>query len=89
MRKRSLSIKEVLEDMRELLAIDGASESPKRVMTLPEAVSLMRGKKGTEITGHVYREGFDEPRPYTVVRDVVQLASVSGEISGSLVPVGT
>ena len=49
-------------------------------MTLPEAVSLMRGKKGTEITVDIYREGFEEPRPYTVVRDVVQLASVGGEM---------
>ncbi|MEE2665453.1 MAG: S41 family peptidase [Myxococcota bacterium] len=49
-------------------------------MTLPEAVSLMRGKKGTEITVHIYREGFEEPRPYTVVRDVVQIESVAGEM---------
>jgi carboxyl-terminal processing protease len=49
-------------------------------MTLPEAVMLMRGKKGTEITVHIHREGFEEPRPYTVVRDVVQLASVAGEM---------
>ncbi len=49
-------------------------------MTLPEAVSLMRGKKGTAITVHIYREGFEEPRPYTVVRDIVQMASVAGEM---------
>jgi carboxyl-terminal processing protease len=49
-------------------------------MTLPEAVSLMRGKKGTEITVYIYREGFEEPRPYTVVRDVVQLDSIASEM---------
>lgn len=49
-------------------------------MTLPEAVSLMRGEKGTEITLEVYREGFDAPRPFTVERDVVQLASVVAEL---------
>ena len=49
-------------------------------MTLPEAVSLMRGKKGTEITVHIYRDGFEEPRPFTVVRDIVQMDSVTGEM---------
>jgi len=47
-------------------------------MTLFEAVQLMRGRKGTEITIHIFREGFDRPRPFTVVRDVVQVASVDG-----------
>jgi len=50
------------------------------LMTLPEAVSVMRGEKGTEITLQIYRDGFDEPRPFTVVRDVVQMASVSAEL---------
>ncbi len=45
-------------------------------MTLVEAVRLMRGRKGTEITIHVFRDGFEEPRPFTIKRDVVQMASV-------------
>jgi carboxyl-terminal processing protease len=49
-------------------------------MTLFEAVRLMRGKKGTEITIDVFREGFDKPRPYTIVRDVVKVVSVSGRM---------
>jgi carboxyl-terminal processing protease len=49
-------------------------------MTLLEAVHLMRGRKGTEITIHIYREEFSEPRPFTVVRDVVQLDSVDGRV---------
>ncbi len=49
-------------------------------MTLVEAVSLMRGKRGTEIKIEVYREGFEEPKPFTVVRDVVKVISVSGEL---------
>jgi carboxyl-terminal processing protease len=48
-------------------------------MTLIEAVSLMRGRKGTDITIHVYREGFVEPQPFTIRRDVVQMASVVSE----------
>jgi len=49
-------------------------------MTLVEAVSLMRGKRGTKIKIEVYREGFDEPKPFTVVRDVVKVISVSGKL---------
>jgi len=49
-------------------------------MTLFEAVKLMRGRKGTEITIHVFREGFDRPRPFKVVRDVVHVESVDGRM---------
>jgi carboxyl-terminal processing protease len=49
-------------------------------MTLFEAVSLMRGKRGTEITIDIFRQGFGEPRPFSVVRDVVKVVSVSGEL---------
>jgi carboxyl-terminal processing protease len=49
-------------------------------MTLLEAVHLMRGRKGTEITIHIFRKDFDEPRPFTVVRDVVKLESVEGKL---------
>ena len=48
-------------------------------MTLLEAVQLMRGKKGTEITIEIFREGFEAPRSFTIRRDVVQMASVEGE----------
>ena len=49
-------------------------------MSLLEAVHLMRGRKGSEITIHILRKGFDEPRPFTVVRDVVKLDSVDGKL---------
>jgi len=49
-------------------------------MTLFEAVQLMRGKRGTEITIQVYREGYSEPRPFTISRDVVKVASVVGKL---------
>ena len=47
-------------------------------MTLFEAVRLMRGKRGTPITIQVLRDGFEEPRSFTIVRDVVKVASVDG-----------
>jgi len=49
-------------------------------MTLLEAVNLMRGRKGTEITIHIFRAGFEMPQPFTVVRDVVHMTSVSGRV---------
>jgi len=52
-------------------------------MSLFEAVQLMRGEKGTEITIHVFREGYTEPEHVTVRRDVVQVASVEGKLLDS------
>jgi len=49
-------------------------------MTLVEAVSLMRGARGTEITIDIFREGYEQPRPFTIRRDVVQVASVDGRL---------
>jgi carboxyl-terminal processing protease len=53
---------------------------PTKSMTLFEAVSLMRGKRGTSITIDIFRKGFDEPKPYEVVRDIVKVVSVSGKL---------
>ncbi len=47
-------------------------------MDLHEAVGLMRGRKGTTITIRIFREGFEEPQPYTIRRDVVKVVSVDG-----------
>jgi len=49
-------------------------------MTLVEAVSHMRGRRGTEITIDIYREGFDQPESFTIVRDVVKVVSVDGRM---------
>jgi carboxyl-terminal processing protease len=49
-------------------------------MTLFDAVQLMRGRKGTQITIDVFREGFDQPKSFDIVRDVVKVVSVSGRM---------
>lgn len=49
-------------------------------MTIFEAVTLMRGRKGTAITIYVLREGMTEPRPFEIVRDTVQVASVRSRL---------
>ncbi len=49
-------------------------------MTLVEAVRLMRGPKGTKITIRIFRDEFDRPQPYTIVRDIVKIRSVEGRM---------
>jgi carboxyl-terminal processing protease len=49
-------------------------------MSLVEAVSLMRGKKGSKITIQIYREGFDKPQDVVITRDVVKVLSVTGRL---------
>ena len=49
-------------------------------MTLVEAVQLMRGPKGTPITIEIFREGFEAPRAFTIVRDIVKVRSVIGRL---------
>ncbi len=49
-------------------------------MSLVEAVTLMRGRKDTEITIDIFREGFEQPQPFTIRRDVVQVVSAEGRM---------
>ena len=48
-------------------------------MELHEAVVYMRGRKGTTITIHIVRDGFEAPTPYDIVRDIVKVDSVEGK----------
>lgn len=45
-------------------------------MTLPEAVSLIRGKKGTKIKLTLVRQGQDEPIVVELTRDTIKIKSV-------------
>jgi carboxyl-terminal processing protease len=49
-------------------------------MTLFEAVTLMRGKRGTSISIYVIREGMTEPKRFEIKRDTVKVASVRAEL---------
>jgi carboxyl-terminal processing protease len=51
-----------------------------KTMTLFEAVTLMRGKKGTKIGIEIFRNGFERPQMFAITRDVVKVVSVSGRI---------
>ena len=56
-----------------------AGESTKD-MGLHDAVSKMRGHKGTSITITILREGLKEPADFTIVRDVIKIKSVKARI---------
>lgn len=45
-------------------------------MTLPEAVSLIRGKKGTKVKLTLVRQGHDEPIVFELTRDTIKIKSV-------------
>ncbi len=48
---------------------------PTKEMSLMEAVKLMRGPKGTDVTITVVRKGSSEPLDVTITRDVIPLIS--------------
>jgi carboxyl-terminal processing protease len=49
-------------------------------MTLQDAVSMMRGPKGQPVTITIMREGLKEPKPYTIVRDIIKIKSVRSRV---------
>jgi carboxyl-terminal processing protease len=54
-------------------------DTPVKGMTLSDAVSMMRGKRGTDITLTIMREGLDSPLRVTITRDVIRVQSVRWE----------
>ena len=49
-------------------------------MTLTDAVSRLRGKTGDPVTITIFRESLDEPREYTIVRDIIKVRSVVSKV---------
>lgn len=45
-------------------------------LSIGEAVNLMRGPKGTDVTIHIMRQGFDAPKAFTLNRDIIKVKSV-------------
>ncbi|MBI5441484.1 MAG: S41 family peptidase [Deltaproteobacteria bacterium] len=57
----------------EIVMIEGEAT---REMNLNDAVKKMRGARGTKITIHIMRKGFEVPKAFTVVRDIIRIKSV-------------
>jgi len=45
-------------------------------LTIMDAVKRMRGEKGTKVTLTIMREGFERPKEFALVRDIIQVKSV-------------
>jgi len=56
-----------------ILKVNG---EPTKKMTLHEAVSKMRGQKGTQVTITVMREGWKNAQDFTLTRDIIKVKSV-------------
>lgn len=48
-------------------------------MEIMEAVRLMRGVPGTEVTITVMREGFEQPKEYTLKREFIKIKSIKSK----------
>jgi len=59
-----------------IIKIEG--ESTKDI-TLQDAVTKLRGPKGTPVTITVFREGWEKPKDFTIVREVIQIKSVKSK----------
>ncbi len=49
-------------------------------MELDEAVRMLRGPKGEAVTILIWRQGFDEPQEFKIVRATIQLQSVKSKL---------
>ncbi|GBD96579.1 MAG TPA: S41 family peptidase [Nitrospirae bacterium] len=60
-----------------IIKIDG--ESTKDI-SLQEAVTKLRGPKGTSVTITIFREGLEQPEDITIVRDIIKLKSIKSKV---------
>ena len=59
-----------------IVAIDGKST---KGMSLMDAVQQLRGLKGTQVTLSIVRKGMNEPKDYTITRDIIVIQSVKSK----------
>ncbi|MGD0230603.1 MAG: S41 family peptidase [Syntrophorhabdales bacterium] len=62
-----------LKPADQLIKVDN---KPTRNMSLPDVVKLIRGQKGKAVTLTIMREGFNLPRDFQVLRDIITVKSV-------------
>ncbi len=51
-------------------------------MAVDEAVKLIRGQRGTEVSLTVFRDGWDDVKDFKIIRDVIEIPSIKLEIKG-------
>ncbi len=62
-----------IKSLDHIVTIDGQSTVN---MNLEEAVNMMRGDPGTPCKLTIMRKGFADPKPFTVIRDIIKIKSV-------------
>jgi carboxyl-terminal processing protease len=62
-----------IRSLDKIVEIDGESTDG---LTLDDAVSKMRGPKGTQVKLSILREGVDEPLEFVVTREIIEVRSV-------------
>ena len=60
-----------------IVKIEGKSTKD---MSLNDAVGIMRGKKGTDLTISIMRKGFAKPKKFTLTRAIIKVKSVKFEM---------
>ena len=60
-----------------IVKIDGDSTKD---ISLHDAVSKLRGPKGTSVTITILREGLDDPKDISIIRDIIKLKSVKSKV---------
>jgi len=61
----------------QIVKIEGKST---KNMSLMDAVKKLRGKKGTEVTISIMREGLTQLNDFTIMRDTIQIKSVKSKV---------
>ncbi|MCL5407510.1 MAG: S41 family peptidase [Patescibacteria group bacterium] len=70
-----------LKAQDQILGIDGKDISN---LSLDEAVSKIRGAKGTEVTLLINRQGFQTPQEFKITRGLITVSSVKWEMKGEI-----
>jgi len=63
-----------------IIKIDGKDTQG---ITIDEAVQLIRGPKGTKVTLTIFREGWQKVKDFTIIREVIEIPSLTWEIKDS------
>ena len=67
-----------------ILLINGSSTEN---IAIDEAVSSIRGKKGTAVTLTIFRDGWDKPKEFKIVRDTIVIPTVEATKIGDILHV--
>lgn len=66
-----------LKALDKIIKIDDESTND---LTTDEAVKLIRGQRGTTVILSILRNGWDKPKEFSIVRDIIQIPTIDFEI---------